>query len=586
MHDVLYLLSFIGKKGYLKILFLFLIALLMLISELTSFSLFYYFVKALLSQNEANLVWAFYKFEFQTPENYLLFITTGFIVAVLLTLGLRLTILWWGAKIAAQFGIELGHLLYKRILLQPYIVHISRNSSEVISGLTNKIEIIVNGAILPLLNLISSAIVVLSIGGFLLVTNFLLTIIIIIGLALSYLVIVAVSRPILLKNGRMASMQSNKQIQSLQEGLGGIRDVILDGAEDIYCNQFTVTNTLLRNMGAINQFIAQSPRYIIEALGVVLILIVTYFFALRGAGLDKDILPSIAVMGLAAQRIFPLMQQIFASWAIFNSSRAVIGEAANLTRMPIRISTAKYSPVIFEKSIELKNVSYIYPGVSSNVLSDVNLIVEKGSTLGVVGPTGSGKSTLIDLLMGLLTPSTGYMAIDSILLEPRNVRSWQTQVAHVPQNIFLSDISIAENIAFGVPLNSINMKRVVEVAKLAQIDGVISEMTNGYMSLAGERGSRLSGGQKQRIGIARALYKNAKVLILDEATSALDEITEDKVMNSLIGKLAQTDGITVIMISHRLSTLKSCDRILRVESGRVFEVNSLSLPPQGRINEK
>lgn len=586
MNDVLHLLSFIGKKAYHKILFLFLIALLMLISELTSFSLFYYFVKALLSQNEANLDWSFYIFEFQTLENYLLFITIGFIFAVLLTLSLRLIILWWGAKISAQFGIELGHLLYKRILLQPYIVHISRNSSEVISGLTTKIETIVNGAILPILNLMSSAIVVLSIGGFLLITNFLLTMIIIIGLALSYLAIVAVSRPILLKNGCMAAVQSNKQIQSLQEGLGGIRDVILDGTEDMYCNQFTATNTLLRKIGAINQFIAQSPRYIIEALGVVLILVVTYFFAIKGAGLDKDILPSIAVMGLAAQRIFPLMQQIFASWAIFNSSRAVIEEAANLTRMSIRISTTKYPAFIFEKSIELKNVSYIYPGASSNALSNVNLIVEKGSTLGIVGPTGSGKSTLMDILMGLLTPSTGYMAIDSILLEPPDVRGWQTQVAHVPQNIFLSDISIAENIAFGVPLNSINMKRVVEVAKLAQIDGVISEMADGYMSRAGERGSRLSGGQKQRIGIARALYKNAKVLILDEATSALDGITEDKVMNSLIGKLAQTEGVTVIMISHRLSTLKSCDRILRVEAGRVFEVNSLSFPLQEKINEK
>ena len=356
----------------------------------------------------------------------------------------------------------------------------------------------------------------------------------------------------------------------MQEGLGGIRDILLNGNQEIYCNIYREADRPLRRVQASNAFIGSSPRYAMEAFGIILIAFVAYTIAEESNGITIAI-PILGALAMGAQRLLPVLQQAYAAWSYILSGQASLNETLDLLDQPLKYDITKntQSQLTFIKQIKFINVNFRYNDKTNWILKNIEFKISKGNRIGIIGSTGCGKSTLIDILMGLLTPTKGIIEIDDIILTDYNTRSWQAHIAHVPQSIYLSDSTIEENIAFGIPTENIDFNRVKYAAQQAQIVDYIEGLPEQYKTIVGERGMRLSGGQRQRIGIARALYKRADILIFDEATSALDNETELSVMES-IEKL--DNNLTIILIAHRISSLKNCSQILEIEDGCIKRI--------------
>ncbi len=390
------------------------------------------------------------------------------------------------------------------------------------------------------------------------------------GFGSLYIIIMLATKKKLAHDSARVSHEANQVTKALQEGLGGIRDVLLDGTQETYCTIYRNADNALRNSQANIQIIGGSPRFLIESIGMVLIAILAYKLASSESGIDTAI-PVLGALAIGAQRILPLMQQVYSNWASIKGSHSSVLDVLELLDQTIsdQLKTQKDQFIPFDEKIQLNQISFNYNLGSSQILKNITLTIEKGKRIGIIGPTGSGKSTLIDILMGLLQPTQGSLTIDGIEITEENNREWQRHIAHVPQSIFLADATITENIAFGVPLDKIDHSRVKNAAQQAQIANTIESWPEKFNTYVGERGIRLSGGQRQRIGIARALYKEADVIIFDEATSALDSQTESDVMSAL-GLINET--ITIIMVAHRVTTLKDCDQIIELDHGQISRI--------------
>ncbi|MBT6440021.1 MAG: ABC transporter ATP-binding protein, partial [Flavobacteriales bacterium] len=462
--------------------------------------------------------------------------------------------------------------IYHRTLHQNYIVHVTHNSSEVINGMISKTNQVISGVLNPNLILISSVILLTSITITLFTINILVAFTAFVGFGILYLIVIQYTRQQLIRNSKCIATQSTVMIKSLQEGLGGIRDILIDGSQRFYCQLYRSANLPLRRATGNNMFIAGSPRYVMEALGMSLIASLTYFMTQLNNDLTSS-MPVLAALALGAQRLLPTLQQAYSAYSSIKGSRASLDDVLRLLDQPLPGYDVNRPTVLipYEKEIELKNISFRYSKDTTWVLKNINLKLAKGSRIGFMGVTGSGKSTLLDIIMGLFLPTVGTLNIDEHPINHENRRSWQAHIAHVPQNIFLSDSTIAENIAFGLPKNKINQQRVIKAAKQAQISELIEGWQDGYHTFVGERGIRLSGGQRQRIGIARALYKEANLLIFDEATSALDNETEKAVMEAIEGMGRQ---LTILIIAHRLTTLKVCDQIFKLDNNEILNYGS------------
>jgi ATP-binding cassette subfamily B protein len=440
------------------------------------------------------------------------------------------------------------------------------NSSEVISTLATKVNQVVSGVISPLLNITSSLIMSVAILIILISINPVVALGGMVAFGFIYGVILKLTRKKMMRYSECASAGSTELIKVAQEGLGGIRDVIIDGTQSSFCKAYRNVDIPMRRALANSQIISFTPRYVIESLGMLLIAIAAYYLTGSEGGLVGS-LPVLGALAMGAQRLLPSFQQIYAGVSSLRRTQSMLSDTLSLLDqpLPLYLFSNNQPSLSFNYEVKLQGLSFSYHPVASKVLDNINLNIKKGTRVGFIGITGSGKSTLLDLLMGLLHPSEGKMLVDGKAITEYNSRSWQAHIAHVPQTIFLSDASIAENIAFGIPKESIDMNRVRQVAKAAQIAKTIESWELQYDSWVGERGVRISGGQRQRIGIARALYKQAKVLVLDEATSALDSNTEKVVMEAIESVCG--GDVTVLMVAHRLTTLQSCDKIVELESG-------------------
>jgi len=354
-------------------------------------------------------------------------------------------------------------------------------------------------------------------------------------------------------------------IKALQEGLGGIRDVLIDGTQAIYCKTFRQADLPIRRAIANNQIMASSPRYGVESLGMVLIAGLAYYLS-NTQGSLVGALPLLGALAIGAQRMLPMLQQVYGAWSKIRGAEAVVKDALVLLEqpMPSHAEHDEIEQIAFHKSIQLQQLGFQYQDDSPTVIDGLDLVIKAGTNTGFIGTTGSGKSTLLDIVMALLHPTKGKMLVDGVDITEENHRGWQSHIAHIPQAIFLSDATIAENIAFGILKDKIDLELVKKAAQQAQIHETIINWEYQYETMVGERGVRLSGGQRQRIGMARALYKQANVLILDEATSALDNATEKAVMDAIHN---EHRGITILMVAHRLSTLQACDKIVELENG-------------------
>jgi ATP-binding cassette subfamily B protein len=508
---------------------------------------------------------------FTSADQLLLPITLAFAIAAVVAGMVRIVLLWVSTRLAFGSGADLSLDIYRRTLYQPYPVHISRNSSEVISGITNKVATAVS-VLNQVLVLISSTVLMTAITMALLVIDFRIAFVSCIAFGGAYALLSSLSRRKLKHNSQRIASGQTQVVKALQEGLGGIRDVLLDGTQQIYCASFHQASQQLRHSQGGNLFLAGSPRFAMESLGMILIAALAYTLSRQPGGIATA-LPVLGALALGAQRLLPALQQAYNAWATIRGSQASLAATIDLLDqlVPAEMLLPPPSPLHFASSIHFENVSFRYSPEGAWVLDGLNLAIRKGDKVAFVGSTGSGKSTTLDLLMGLVDPVEGRFLVDGQPLSRNRVRAWQRAVAHVPQNIFLADATISQNIALGVAAAEINMERVRRAAAQAQIAEFIEAQDHGYGAMVGERGVRLSGGQRQRIGIARALYKEADVLVFDEATSALDNTTEQAVMEAIqgLGK-----HLTIILIAHRLTTVRACDTIFELEGGRVIAQGS------------
>ena len=510
--------------------------------------------------------------ELTKPSQLTLPLTIFFVIAVLLAGTIRLALLYVMIRLSFATGADLSINIYRRTLYQEYTVHVSRNSSEVINGIINKTNTVIHGILTPALLFISSIILLIGIMGALFAISISVALSAFVGFGLLYWLVVRYTRSQLKDNSQIIADQSTQMIKSLQEGLGGIRDLLIDGTQQFYCQLYRSADLPLRRASGNNSFISASPRYIMEAIGMTLIAGLAYVMT-QQEGDMVTIIPILGALALGAQKLLPALQQAYSAYSTIKGSNSSFKDVLNLLDQPLPeyVDQLLPKPIPFKKEIKLTNLNFRYTEDSPWVLKNINFSLEKGARIGFIGVTGSGKSTLLDIIMGLLPPTNGELIIDQQPVNSQNRRAWQAHIAHVPQNIFLSDSTIEENIAFGISKEQINRQQVEKAAKQAQISELITEWKDGYQTFVGERGVRLSGGQRQRIGIARALYKKANVLIFDEATSALDNETEREVMKAIeeLGK-----EITVLIIAHRLTTLKGCDKIVKLDKNYTVHVGS------------
>ena len=488
-------------------------------------------------------------------------LATAFALAALSAGAIRLLLLWASTRLANSAGTDLSLEVYRRTLYQPYCVHISRNSSTIISNITFKVGLVIM-TLSSCLTIGTSSVIIISIVAALFVINPTVALISALGLGVSYAIIAKISKKKMFQNSTRVDQEQTQVLKALQEGLGGIRDVLLDGTQPAYCHIYELADAPLRQARASITFIGQSPRFVMESIGMVLFAGLALGMTHRPQGVVAA-LPVLGGLALGAQRLLPALQQGYAAWSAMLGAQVSTNEVLELLDQPIppEASQPLPAPLPFKKSIQFDSVKFRYTSKTPWVLDNLSFNVPKGTRAGFVGKTGSGKSTCLDLLMGLLEPTTGQILVDGHPLSPRNLRAWQRNIAHVPQSIYLADTTLAENIAFGVAPEKIDMKRVREAARQAHISDFIESSHLGYQVLVGERGIRLSGGQRQRIGIARALYKQAQVLVFDEATSALDHETEQAVMEAIEGL---SSDLTILIIAHRLTTLKNCTQIIEL----------------------
>lgn len=493
----------------------------------------------------------------------ILFCTTAMIVALL-----RVTLLWATMRLTYSIGAEIGLAIFRRKLQQTYLEYKSFSSGEIINGILVK----VNGTtsvIMSFLSMLSACLTILFILISLFAYNPIVPIILGSTIGTVYLILSFIFKKFLKKDSRVISVNSTRLITLLQEAFGSFKDIKISKSQKLYEDNFSkIDSNLKRAQGNVN-IIGGIPRFILESLGIIALAISGWF--LVGASVDKlDFIPILGAFALGAQRMLPAMQQAYAGWANIKGTEASLIDVIELLE-PVGqtdFSMNELPGISFERQISFHSVSFSYDSSSSNVLSKISLEIPKGCRLGIIGPSGSGKSTFADIIMALLVPSEGYLKVDEVQICSSNTTSWQALITHVSQDIFILEKSVAQNIAFGVPDHEIDMDRVRKAAKQAQLSSFIEGLPNKYESNMGERGAKLSGGQKQRLGIARAYYKDAKLIVFDEVTNALDSQTENEVLSAIY---AMPEEITVIIITHKPETLKNCSKVIKFQdSSLVF----------------
>lgn len=495
-------------------------------------------------------------------------------VAIVATL-IKVVLLYVSNRFTYALGADIGNEIYMRVLFQPYQYHVAHNTSVTIGGV-NKVNLLVQQVINPLVQSIVSLVMGMGIFIALLYVDATAAVAATIVFGLLYLAASILSHKMLRTNSQIIAERENKRIQAIQEGLGGIRDIIIDNAQTQYARRFGQLNAQQRKAGATNAFIRIVPRHVIEGLGMLSMVAVAWWISQLNS--LADAIPVLGAMALGAQKLLPQLQQVYAASASIRGSEAVLRDVLVLLDNKIprehsnNIGVTKSTGKSTDQNIPIiaiRGLSFSYIPHREEVLSAVDLCINQGERIGFIGTTGSGKSTLLDLIMGLLEPTSGFIEVEGEKLSSQNMRSWRSRIAHVPQAIYLSDATLAENIAFGREYSKIDFECIEMAAKKAQLADFIDGLPSRYHTKVGERGVQLSGGQRQRIGLARAFYKQADLLILDEATSALDDKTEDAIMQS-IGNLDR--DLTILMIAHRISTLSKCDRIVELDSGQIKRI--------------
>jgi len=515
-------------------------------------------------------------FKISTSQEILLPITLIFIFSIFIASLIRQLNLWFTQRVAASIGCDISSRSYRNALNQDYQSHILQNSSKIISTTIIQVDTTVSFIISALFAISSAVITIFTFTGLLLI-NWRIAILSFSIFGSIYILLSKFIKLKLSKNSLTIAHANKMQQKSLQEGLGAIRNIILDNLQNIYTNLYFKEDQQLRRATAEANYLRIFPRYLLESFGLILISLFAFLVSSKNTN-TSSIITILGTFALGSQRLLPALQQVYSSWAGMGAQIYAVKNVVELIEKKESSSNDNFKFLKLKSSFEIKfdSISFEYKNSGKETLKDIDLSIKSGDRIGIIGETGSGKSTLLDLFMGLLKPSSGKLLINNIDINKQEnynfLKSYQSQISHVPQDIYLSDSSIAENIAFGIPNSEIILNRVKKAAKEARIDNFINNLPDGYNTYVGERGVRLSGGQKQRIAIARALYKKSRIIFFDEATSALDEETEKDLINSLY-KLKK--DLTLIMIAHRLSSLSFCEKIIEVKNKKIYFKDNL-----------
>ncbi|MDK2083866.1 ABC transporter ATP-binding protein [Aliarcobacter butzleri] len=512
-------------------------------------------------------------FNFSTKEDFIF--AVGCFVLVLLTFSTIISTFttWKLTMFGTEVGISLANRLYIYYLSQSWLFHTANSSAELTKQITTETNRVISGIIKPILQI--NAKIVFSF--FMLIGMFIYDITVaVVGFLiflLSYWLIYNVVKPRLYRFGKIVSSESSIRFKLINEGFGGVKDLILLNRQRNFEKQFIESGDKLAYSTGINQVLSNIPRYFMELIAFGSIISLILYLIKIHEGNVGYILSILSIYALAGFKLLPAFQSIYSSLSTIRSEISAFESIKDDLRLAMRndlpLKDEKLEKKIhLQESISFNNISFKYPNKNEYVLRDFNCTIKANITVGFVGPSGSGKSTLIDMLMGLLLQLNGTIKIDDIVLERENIRAWQRNIGYVAQSIFLSEGTIAENIAFAIPYEKIEFDKINYALKLAHLTEFVSSLSDGINTKVGERGVQLSGGQRQRIGIARALYNDAEVLIFDEATSALDGITEKIIMDAIHDFSGKK---TIIMIAHRLTTVEKCDQIFFIDNGKIID---------------
>lgn len=517
-----------------------------------------------------NTIFEFSKntFRVENKEQFLFFL--GFVVFLMLIFSLSFKVLtiYIQVRFVQMREYSIGKRLVEGYLRQPYSWFLSHNSADLGKTILSEVQQIISSGINPLIELIAKSIIVLALVSLLIISNPKIAFIVSLTLGLAYLFIFYFVKSFLKKTGQKRLQNNQSRFMLLNEAFSASKEIKIGGLEKNYTNNFSNFAQNYAKANASFLVISQLPRYFLEAIAFGGVIFMILYMMLK-TGAFNNALPILSLYIFAGYRLLPALQQIYNSF----TNLTFVGPALNqlyddLNNLNQYNENQNEEIVTFDKKIVLKNINFSYSNSSQVILKDINLTIPAKSTVGFIGTTGSGKTTIIDIILGLLEAQKGTLEIDNRIISKKNIRSWQSQVGYVPQSIYLSDNTIAANIAFGVNPKDINYELVEKTSKIANLDQfILNELPEKYQTNIGERGVKLSGGQRQRIGIARALYHNPKILILDEATSALDNETEKLVMDA-VNNLSK--NITIILIAHRLNTIKNCDIVFKLSKGKLI----------------
>ena len=552
---------FISKKNKIKLLKLLLLMLSCGLSEVVSISSVIPFLNMLSDPEKVNnytlLLNIMDYINFYRP-----IVLSGFllILANIINLSLRLLNIKKINQVTSQLGNELSFNLFSNTINQPYNYHFTLNSSVIINAVAQDVQKTI--FVLSEVNqLITGFIISFFIVITLFIIDFRVAFISLIVFSITYIFVGKGANKKLVSNSFKITKAASDQIKIVQETLDSIKEVILYSNQKIFLNEYNTKDKPLRRLRAENNFIAVYPKFVLEALGIIFIIVLGMIFSFDVKN-NMLAITSLGLFALASQKLLPSMQ------LIYNSYSNIKGNKASLQRVKNLLISSKFSMhnisakgYIFKNKFELKGISFCYPN-ENPLFTNLNLEIKKGEKIGFIGKTGCGKSTLSSIILGLLEPNKGEILLDGELINHlenrRKLINWQQCIGYVPQKIYLQNKSFAENIAFGINKNQIDLQRVIYAAKYSEIDKFIKKTKFGYETNIGERGIQLSGGQVQRLAIARAIYRKPQILFLDEATSALDINTEEKLINNIFQDKV---GYTIFIISHRLETLRQCDKV-------------------------
>ncbi|MEC4685995.1 MAG: ABC transporter ATP-binding protein [Nitrospirota bacterium] len=516
---------------------------------------------------------------FSSSNQFLFFSGVAVLAVLAFGNGFSSFITWLLLRFTFLQGHSLSTRLLNKYLSQPYVFFLNRNTADLSKNILMEVHRVIGGVLMPGMQVLTKLVVALSILGLLVVVDPLLAVTVAVVLGGAYATVFGLVRMKLTRIGKTSAEARTQCFKVASEALGGVKDLKLFGRESVFLQRYSNTSRQLAGYEATSQMLSQLPRYALEtiAFGGILLIVLYLIGVKQNAG---TALPLISLYAFAGYRLMPALQRIFIGMTTIRYNLPALDILHNdliqqdADSGPAFDHAETTPPLKFQDRIELRDIVYYYPNTSTPAVNNLNLVIKSKTTVGFVGITGSGKTTTVDIILGLLSPTKGQLIVDGTEITPSNLRSWQKNLGYVPQSIYLTDDTVIRNIAFGVRDEDIDNKAVERAAQIANLhDFIMRDLPDGYHTLVGERGVRLSGGQRQRIGIARALYNDPEVLIFDEATSALDGITENAIMEA-IQNISRKK--TIIMIAHRLTTVQECDVIYMLEKGKVIAKGTYS----------